>query len=221
VTAASPTVVAKPELATAAAAASPTATAKPELATATNRGDQGSDVLDIDGFVAECRAALSEAEPRLAVADLLERTVDQAPAVEAALPAERAELVPLHVSPDLTVLKVVWTPDMSIWPHDHRMWAAIGIYAGQEDNTFFRRVDENIEARRTRELSKGDVVLMGDDTVHAVHNPLATCTAAIHVYGGDFFTREMSQWDPDTLEPQPATRSPASFFEEANERLGL
>jgi hypothetical protein len=54
-----------------------------------------------------------------------------------------------------------------------------------------------------------------------VHNPLGTCTGAIHVYGGDFFDREMSQWNPETLEPELDTRSPASFFEEANERLGL
>jgi len=119
------------------------------------------------------------------------------------------------------VLKVVWAPGMSIWPHDHQMWAAIGIYAGQEDNTFFRRLDGGLEARRTRELSINDVVLLGDDAIHAVHNPLGTCTGAIHVYGGDFFNRDMSQWNPETLEPELDTRSPASFFEEANQRLGL
>jgi predicted metal-dependent enzyme (double-stranded beta helix superfamily) len=178
-------------------------------------------MLDVDQFVAECRESLSEAEPRLAVADLLERTVDDPSPVAQALPATRAELTTLHHSPELTVLKVVWAPGMSIWPHDHQMWAAIAIYAGQEDNTFFRRVDDNLEARRTRELSANDVVLLGDDTIHAVHNPLGTCTAAIHVYGGDFFNRDMSQWNPETLEPEQDPRSPASFFEEANERLGL
>jgi len=96
-----------------------------------------------------------------------------------------------------------------------------GLYAGQEDNTFFRRVDGRIEPRRTRELATSDVVLLGDDTIHAVHNPLGSCTAAIHVYGGDFFNREMSQWNPETLDPERDARSPASFFEEANERLGL
>jgi predicted metal-dependent enzyme (double-stranded beta helix superfamily) len=178
-------------------------------------------MLDVDQFVAECQASLLEAEPRLAVADLLERTLDGASSVERALPATRAELTTLHHSPELTVLKVVWAPGMSIWPHDHQMWAAIGIYAGQEDNTFFRRLDSSLEPRRTRELSTNDVVLLGDDAIHAVHNPLGICTGAIHVYGGDFFDRDMSQWNPETLEPELDTRSPASFFEEANERLGL
>src|SRR5215218_7348713 len=178
-------------------------------------------MLDVERFVAECRASLNEPEPRLAVSDLLEQTVSEPAQCEAALPATRAELTTLFQSPELTVLKVVWAPGMSIWPHDHSMWAAIGIYAGQEDNTFFRRANGAIEPRRTRELSTTDVVLLGDDVIHAVHNPLEQCTGAIHVYGGDFFNRDMAQWDPETLERQPAPRSPASFFEEANERLGL
>lgn len=154
--------------------------------------------------------------------DLLERTVAEPSHVEAALPAQRAELTKLHHSPELTVLKVVWAPDMAIWPHDHTMWAAIGIYAGQEDNTFFRKTDgASVEARRTRGLTTTDVMLMGDDAIHAVHNPLSTCTGAIHVYGGDFFNRVMSQWNPETLDPERDPRPPASFFEEANERLGL
>ena len=178
-------------------------------------------MLDIEEFVAECRASLEDPEPRLAVSDLLERTVAMSDTVQEALPARRAELTTLHHSPDLTVLKVVWAPGMSIWPHDHQMWAAIGIYAGQEDNTFFRRVDGGLEPRRTRELSTNQVVLLGDDAIHAVHNPLGTCTGAIHVYGGDFFNRDMTQWDPETLERRPAAKPPMSFFEEANERLGL
>jgi predicted metal-dependent enzyme (double-stranded beta helix superfamily) len=178
-------------------------------------------VLDVEQFVAECRSSLAEPEPRLAVADLLERTVASSSEVEEALPARRAELTTLCHSPDLTVLKVVWAPGMSIWPHDHQMWAAIGIYAGQEDNTFFRRVDGSLEPRRSRELSTKQVVLLGDDAIHSVHNRLGTCTGAIHVYGGDFFNRVMTQWDPETLEPQPEAKPPASFFEEANERLGL
>jgi predicted metal-dependent enzyme (double-stranded beta helix superfamily) len=178
-------------------------------------------VLDVDQFVAECRACVEESEPRLAVADLLERTVDPASQCEAALPAERAELTTLHHSPDLTVLKVVWAPGMSIWPHDHTMWAAIGIYTGQEDNTFFRRVEGSLQPRRTRELSTADVVLLGDDAIHAVHNPLGECTGSIHVYGGDFFGRDVSQWDPETLQAAHEVGPPWRVFAEANERLGL
>jgi predicted metal-dependent enzyme (double-stranded beta helix superfamily) len=178
-------------------------------------------MFDVDEFVAECRSALTESQPRLAVRDLLERTVSRSDELEAALPATRGELKPLYKSPELTVLNVIWAPGMSLYPHDHRMWAAIGIFRGREDNTLFRRSGEDLTRSGTKELDEGDVLLLGDDAVHAVENPLAECTAAIHVYGGDFFNREMSQWDPDTLEPQLEIKPPERFFEEANERLGL
>jgi predicted metal-dependent enzyme (double-stranded beta helix superfamily) len=178
-------------------------------------------VLDVREFVAECRSCLEQTEPRLAVSELLERTVDPTSQCAEALPATRAELTTLHHSPELTILNVVWAPGMSIWPHDHSMWAAIAIYTGQEDNTFFRRVDGSLEPRRTRELSTTDVVLLGDDVIHAVHNPLGECTGSIHVYGGDFFNRDVSQWEPDTLQKAGDVGPPWRVFEEANERLGL
>ena len=178
-------------------------------------------MFDVDEFVEECKGALHETEPRLAVRDLLERTVNRGSELEAVLPARRGELTPLYESPALTVMKVVWAPGMSIYPHDHRMWAAIGIYRGREDNTFFRRSGDDITRSGSKEVDAGDVILLGDDTVHAVENPLSECTAAIHVYGGDFFNREMSQWDPVTLEPEQEITPPERFFEAANERLGL
>ncbi|MBA2326209.1 MAG: hypothetical protein H0V95_06145 [Actinobacteria bacterium] len=178
-------------------------------------------MFDVDEFVEECRGALGETEPRLAIRDLLERTVRRGDELESALPARRGELTALYASPELTVLKVIWAPGMSIYPHDHRMWAAIGIYRGREDNTFFRRSGDEIVRSGSKEVGDGDVILLGDDVVHAVENPLSECTGAIHVYGGDFFNREMSQWDPTTLEPEREITPPARFFEEANERLGI
>ena len=178
-------------------------------------------MFDVDEFIEECRAVLGESEPRLAIRDVLERTVCRGSELEAALPPRRGELKPLYRSPELTVLNVVWAPGMALYPHDHRMWAAIGIFRGREDNTFFRRAGDDIARSGSKELDAGDVLLLGDDVVHAVENPLAECTAAIHVYGGDFFDREMSQWHPDTLEAQREIIPPERFFQEANERLGL
>jgi predicted metal-dependent enzyme (double-stranded beta helix superfamily) len=46
----------------------------------------------------------------------------------------------LYQASDLTILNVVWTPRMTIMPHNHQMWAVSGIYTGREDNIFWRRV---------------------------------------------------------------------------------
>mgnify|MGYP000085351021 CR=1 FL=1 len=83
------------------------------------------------------------------------------------------------------------------------MWAANGIYRGQEDNAFFRRGPEGIVPSGGKELDAGDVVLLGRDVIHAVVNPRSTYTAAIHVYGGEFFATPRSEWDPETLVERP------------------
>jgi predicted metal-dependent enzyme (double-stranded beta helix superfamily) len=176
-------------------------------------------MFDIDRFIDDCLAARQEAEPRLAVKELLARTVADPSSVAAALPPERAEIQRLHVSPELTVLKVVWTPGMSFRPHDHRMWAAIGIYAGGEDNTLYRRAGDGsgLVESGGRELRTGDTFLLGDDTIHAVTNPTAQHAGAIHVYGGDLLATPRSEWDPDTHDELPYDVEAAlQYFEDQN-----
>ena len=75
-----------------------------------------------------------------------------------------AGLTVLHQADDLTVLHVVWAPGMDIWPHDHRMWAVIGIYEGEEDNTFYRRGgpdSRSLTASGGKRITKGDTLLLG------------------------------------------------------------
>jgi predicted metal-dependent enzyme (double-stranded beta helix superfamily) len=177
-------------------------------------------VFDAEELVADCQRAIDETEPVLAVRDVLERAVADQQAIAAALPPERAELVPLHVSDRLTVLKIVWGPGMVLGPHDHRMWAAIGLYSGGEDNRFFRRAGTTLVDSGARELRPGDVCLLGDDAVHSVTNPTAQCAGAIHVYGGDFFATARSEWrgEPPIEEPFDVDRLLA-LFAAANEAL--
>ena len=97
----------------------------------------------------------------------------------------------------------LWAPQMTLYPHDHRMWAAIGIYAGREDNAFYRRQPEGLASSGGKELGERDVLLLGDDVIHSVTNPSLQCTGAIHVYGGDFVNQPRTEWDPVTFEPRP------------------
>jgi predicted metal-dependent enzyme (double-stranded beta helix superfamily) len=123
----------------------------------------------------------------------------------------------LYNAPSLTVLNVVWAPKMSIYPHEHRMWAAIGIYGGAEDNTLFRRTPQGIVRSGTKELRDGDVFLLGADAIHSVDNPVTRFTGAIHIYGGDFLNQPRSQWDPATLTEEPYDRAQVdAVFARAN-----
>ena len=160
----------------------------------------------MDAFVAECQVAVAESEPRLAIRDVLDRAVADPYDVTRALQPGDGGITVVHRAPDLTVLNVVWAPHMRLFAHDHRMWAAIGIYGGQEDNAFYRRsVDDRRELTESggKELTVGDVLVMGDDTIHAVTNPLEQFTAAIHVYGGDLIGEERSQWGPGPVTERP------------------
>jgi predicted metal-dependent enzyme (double-stranded beta helix superfamily) len=155
-------------------------------------------MFDVDQFVADCVAAADETEPRLAIREVLRRACDRPGQIRDALPSTRAELVTLHRSPHLTILKAVWAPGMRIPPHNHLMWAAIGLYGGQEDNLFYRRTETSLTTSGCRQLHEGDVALLGDDTIHSVHNPRSRLTGAIHVYGGDLVGRsDRSEWDGD------------------------
>jgi predicted metal-dependent enzyme (double-stranded beta helix superfamily) len=178
-------------------------------------------MFDVDRFVADCRAALTERAPELAIKELLERAVAHPGEVEAAMgtPSE-GHVAPLHRSPELTIIKVIWTPGFLVaYPHDHRMWAVIGLYGGREDNTFYRRAPGGLAVVGDRRLETGDVAVLGQAVIHSVVNPLRTFTGAIHVYGGDFFSMPRSDWDPETMEERPYDMERARrAFAEANER---
>ncbi len=177
-------------------------------------------MFNVDRFIADCRAALTEQSPEVAIKALLEREVADPAAIGAALGIPReGEIGTLHHSPELTILKVIWVPGMSVYPHDHRMWAIIGLYGGREDNTFYRRSGEGLTAAGGRQLERGDVAVLGQAVIHSVANPLREFTGAIHIYGGDFFRTPRSDWDPETLRERPYDMERARrVFTEANER---
>ncbi len=160
--------------------------------------------LEIEAIVERCRRARAEHSPQLAVRDVLDELVRDPQALSAAIgPITEGGFRTLHRADDLTVIHIAWTPRMQLNPHDHAMWAVIGLYGGQEDNTFFRRIDGGIEVSGGRALEPGHVLVMGDDAIHAVANPKREYAVALHVYGGDFFDAERSEWDEDTFEERP------------------
>ena len=160
-------------------------------------------MFDLDAFVASCREGLAEPEPRRAVRETLAQAMGRSAEVASVLGRSLGGLEVLFNTAELTILNVVWAPHMSLYPHDHRMWAVIGIYGGAEDNTLFRRGPEGIVRSGGKELREGDVFSLGADAIHSVDNPVGRFTGAIHVYGGDFVNQPRSQWDPDSLQEQP------------------
>ena len=179
-------------------------------------------MFDLDRFIAECRAAVSLDPSHKSVREIVARAVSEPAAVIAGLGAPgRAEVQRLYNSAELTILNVIWGPRMTIMPHNHLMWAVIGIYTGREDNIFWRRLPDDdggrIEAAGAKSLGERDVEPLGRDIIHTVTNPLPRFTGAIHVYGGDFFAASRSEWDPETLlEQRFDMEKNLRLFEQAN-----
>ena len=180
-------------------------------------------MFDLDRFIADCRDAVTADPTHKAAREVVARAVSDPAAVLAGLgePA-RAAVDALYRSDSLTILNVVWGPHMTIMPHNHLMWAVIGIYTGREDNIFWRRLPEGdaeggIEAAGAKSLGPRAAEPLGRDIIHTVTNPLPRLTGAIHVYGGDFFAVSRSEWDPETLSERPYDREKnMRLFEAAN-----
>ena len=165
-------------------------------------------MFDKDQFVADCRAALDGAASSRNVREVVARAMGDSAAVLRGLGERKpGGIVPIHRSADLTIINVLWPSNMVIMPHNHNTWAVIGVYGGREDNILWRRLPADsargIEAAGAKSLSTRDSLAFGPDLIHSVVNPSARVTGAIHVYGGDFFAVERSEWDPDSLEERP------------------
>jgi predicted metal-dependent enzyme (double-stranded beta helix superfamily) len=174
----------------------------------------------VEEIVTRCQGALAEHTPPLAIRDVLAEVISASSDLEQALgPVSRGGITALYNSPDLTVLRVAWTPGMTLYPHEHRMWAVIGMYGGQEDNTFFRRAPGGLERAGGREVRSGEVLVLGDEAIHSVANSRQEFAVALHVYGGDFFTVQRSEWEPETYEERPRDLERTQrLFDEANAR---
>lgn len=180
-------------------------------------------MFDLERFIADCQATAAGDRSQRHVREVVARAVSRPGEILKALgEPKRAGLHKLHESPGLTILNVVWGPMMTIMPHDHRMWAVIGMYSGREDNVFWRRLPHGkVETAGARALQTGDTELLGKNIVHSVTNPIPRLSCALHVYGGDFFGAERSEWDPETLVERPFDPELAiRRFEEANHAAG-
>ena len=178
--------------------------------------------FDLDQFITDCRTARNADPSHKLVREVVARAVSEPRMVLKNLgEPKRAEVQKLFHSPKLTILNVIWGPKMTIMPHNHRMWAVIGVYSGREDNIFWRRLPGasggRLEAAGAKALSEKDAEPLGHNIIHSVTNPIPRLTGAIHVYGGDFFAEERSEWDPETLlEERFNVERAMRVFEEAN-----
>ena len=161
--------------------------------------------FDKDVFVGECLSAVQSGDSaQKAVKEIVDRAVSNPSRISSEVGDifDDPMMTIWHRSDELTVLHIVWPPEVELFPHDHNMWAVIGIYGGREDNQFYRRLDDGrIEPHTGMTIVEKDVIGLGSDVVHSVANPTREWTAALHVYGADFYSAPRTMWSGVTYDP--------------------
>lgn len=182
---------------------------------------QKKELEQMQKFIEACVKANKESNPQKAVKEVMKRAFSNPASMLKAIgePKEAGLKVFLR-SKDLTIFAATWTPQMNLMPHNHLMWANIGIYTGREDNILWERNNEGLAASKARCLFSGDVTSLDKNAIHSVTNPLQRFTGGLHIYGGDFFATERSQWNPETLEEEPSNGEVIrEVFRQANKQM--
>ncbi len=103
-----------------------------------------------------------------------------------------------------SIVSFVWGPGQSTPIHDHRVWGAIGMLRGAEENQRYR-LDERglpVACGLAERLSPGSVekVSSRDGDIHRVSNALADrVSISIHVYGGNIGGVRRAVYTPEGI----------------------
>jgi predicted metal-dependent enzyme (double-stranded beta helix superfamily) len=150
-------------------------------------------MFDWDDFVDRCRSAGAETDPVAAVTEVVAEAVVDRDVMTGIVPMTGTAT--LFCSPELTVQRIVWPGGVLVAPHEHRMWAVVGVCQGQEDNELWERGPTGVARVGARELAAGEVMALGVEAIHSIANPRKGPTIGLHVYGGDITTVPRSEWD--------------------------
>ena len=148
-------------------------------------------------------------DPPFVVSEILSLLIQSPESIDAFLGPgnpeenETAQYQFLHQSPELTILRVIMPEHLQSPPHNHLVWAVIGMYRGRENNVFYRRDGARIEKVGHRNLVAPEVMVLAPDTIHGISNPLAQRSYALHVYGGALANPARSLWNPFTFGEEP------------------
>jgi predicted metal-dependent enzyme (double-stranded beta helix superfamily) len=169
--------------------------------------------MDVTELVDACREAAGSATPTRDVSELVAAFVHQPNLSSLLGAADRSTYEALYRGEDILVLHGVVPPTPApVSPHDHRMWAVIGVYQGLENNELFVRADSGgLESVDRFTVGVGDVRILDASTIHSVQAHGDRYLGAIHVYGGDLFGTPRSTWSGGVEYPLDESALPAFF----------
>jgi predicted metal-dependent enzyme (double-stranded beta helix superfamily) len=105
----------------------------------------------------------------------------------------------------LCLFSLVVPPDASTPVHDHLAWGIVGLYRGEQDETVYRRLDdETVPARAELEVAKRNTLKPGDfyplipptDDIHYVKTTSPSSSISIHLLANDTACIWRHKFDP-------------------------
>ena len=169
--------------------------------------------MHVEELIEGCRDGVTTQDPVTAVMAVLGAFLHQ-PHLEHELgTADRSTYHALYRGNDVLVLHGVVPPTPKpVDPHDHRMWAVVGVYHGQEDNQLFARTGKAaLEPTERFSLRAGELQPLDASTIHSVQASGGGYLGAVHVYGGDLFGTPRSTWHDGVEQPLDESALPAFF----------
>ena len=169
--------------------------------------------MDITELIDGCREAAEGDTPTRDVAELVAAFVHQPHLPRHLRAGDRSTYEALYRGEDILVLHGVVPPTPEpVAPHDHRMWAVIGVYQGLEHNELFVRAEGGgLDSVDRFTVGAGDVRTLDPSTIHSVQARGDRYLGAIHVYGGDLFGTPCSTWRGGIEYPLDESALPGFF----------
>jgi predicted metal-dependent enzyme (double-stranded beta helix superfamily) len=160
----------------------------------------------IDAIVTALRGAAEIGGPSLVsvLGDGVREAHSWGRAFDAVDNADERGVALLHVDDAVTIVHVDLAPGFCSRAHSHGLGAAIGVYAGQEDNTLYApRPGGGLRVSGRVQVLAGEVFQMGAEAIHHIENPLDVPLRAVHVYFGDLPNSWRHRYEPPGWAPIP------------------
>jgi predicted metal-dependent enzyme (double-stranded beta helix superfamily) len=169
--------------------------------------------MDVQELIERCRDSATTQDPVAGIMEALGAFLHQSNLEHRLGTADRSTYEALYRGHDLLVLHGVVPPTpRAVDPHDHRMWAVIGVYHGQEDNQLFARTDDGaLEPTERFSVRAGELRPLDASTIHSVQAAGGRYLGAVHVYGGDLFGTPRSTWRDGVEQPTDESALPTLF----------
>ena len=164
-------------------------------------------MYDFQSFIDACETAAAQPDAQVKVRTIIEEWLHHPDEIATVLKdygdVSSLDTMVFHSSERLTLIHVTLDPLFIAGPHNHGMWAVVGVYGGREDNTFYKVDDGRLSVATHKSVNAPETLTLGKNIIHAIRNPLDVQLKAIHAYGGDLMRAERSTWDPTTSVETP------------------